>query len=229
MLWSPLLSPGVLPSLVAVGTPVARRPPHRSGRAALPHPAPTLGDDAEASAWRTRDSAPCAPARLCVRSALRWREFPLAGPLPSTASAAGRPALFGGFPGTMGPSDFPRPSITGFCPWTSRRGLWHFSPQAVVGSPGSRARCLRACSGSQTARGPFASRDSDALGVAFRLSPRRRHPGVIQNLRGSIPGPHVPLSTLHRRPRDRRRMTRGRCGSLLLHRTKLPFATPRRF
>src|SRR2546428_5436355 len=32
---------------VAVGTPVARRPPHRSGRAALPHPAPTLGDDAE--------------------------------------------------------------------------------------------------------------------------------------------------------------------------------------
>src|SRR5436309_461137 len=32
---------------VAVGTPVARRPPHRTGRAALPHPAPTLGDDAE--------------------------------------------------------------------------------------------------------------------------------------------------------------------------------------
>ena len=32
---------------VAVGTPVARRPPHRSGRAGLPHPAPALGDDAE--------------------------------------------------------------------------------------------------------------------------------------------------------------------------------------
>ena len=33
---------------VAVGTPVARRPPHRSGRAALPHPAPTSGfDDAK--------------------------------------------------------------------------------------------------------------------------------------------------------------------------------------
>jgi len=28
---------------VAVGTPVTRRPPHRSGRAALPHPAPTSG------------------------------------------------------------------------------------------------------------------------------------------------------------------------------------------
>jgi hypothetical protein len=32
---------------VAVGTAVARRPPHRSGRAVLPHPAPTLGDDAK--------------------------------------------------------------------------------------------------------------------------------------------------------------------------------------
>ena len=34
--------------------------------------------------------------------------------------------------------------------------------------------------------------------------------------RGSIPGPHVPLSTLHPRPRGRRRMTRGRRGSLAL-------------
>src|SRR5712691_10341682 len=32
---------------VAVGTTVARRPPHRTGRADLPHPAPTLGDDAK--------------------------------------------------------------------------------------------------------------------------------------------------------------------------------------
>src|SRR6266705_3477544 len=48
VLWSALESSGVLPGLVAVGTPVARRPPHRSGRAGLPHPAPTLGDDAEA-------------------------------------------------------------------------------------------------------------------------------------------------------------------------------------
>ncbi len=47
--------------------------------------------------------------------------------------------------------------------------------------------------------------------------------------RSSIPGPHVPLSTLHPRPCGRWRMTRGRCGSLALHRTKLPFATPRRF
>ena len=35
-------------NLVAVGTAIARRPPHRSQRAALPHWAPTLGHDAEA-------------------------------------------------------------------------------------------------------------------------------------------------------------------------------------
>ena len=52
---------------------------------------------------------------------------------------------------------------------TFRRGVRSLSPQADVGSPGSRARCFRACSGSRTARGPCASRDSDAHGV--RLPP----------------------------------------------------------
>src|SRR5208283_2132118 len=47
--------------------------------------------------------------------------------------------------------------------------------------------------------------------------------------RGCIPGPHVPLSTLRRRPRERLRMTRGRCGSLLHIRMTLSFTTPRRF
>ena len=49
------------------------------------------------------------------------------------------------------------------------------------------------------------------------------------SFRGSIPGPHVPLSTLHPRPRGRRRMTRGRRGSLALRRMTLPFTTPCRF
>jgi len=31
---------------VAVGMPVTRHPPHRSGLEELPHPAPALGDDA---------------------------------------------------------------------------------------------------------------------------------------------------------------------------------------
>ena len=49
------------------------------------------------------------------------------------------------------------------------------------------------------------------------------------SFRGSIPGPHVPLSTLHPRPRGRRCMTRGRRGSLTLRRMTLPFTTPCRF
>jgi hypothetical protein len=42
--------------------------------------------------------------------------FPLAGPLPSTASAAPPWALFGSFPGTIIPSDFPPSCITGLRP-----------------------------------------------------------------------------------------------------------------
>ena len=61
---------------IAVGMPVTRHPLHRSGREALPHPAPTLGMTASCmrppgvaqwlarrtcvTAWDTR-------ARLCVR------------------------------------------------------------------------------------------------------------------------------------------------------------------
>ena len=47
--------------------------------------------------------------------------------------------------------------------------------------------------------------------------------------RGWIPGLHVPLSTLRRRPYGRLRMTRGRCGSLHLQRVTLSFPAPHRF
>src|SRR3954454_3916731 len=39
-------------------------------------------------------------------------------------------------------------------------------------------------------------------------------------------GLHAPLSTLHGRPHDRPRMTRGQCGSLLLHCDGLAPSTP---
>ena len=51
------------------------------------------------AASRTRSSALRALSRLCVRHALRSSGFPLATALPSTSSAAGPPALFGGFSG----------------------------------------------------------------------------------------------------------------------------------
>jgi len=110
--------------------------------------------------------------------------------------------LFGNFVGTTGLSDRPCPFIVGVRLSTSRRGPML---RANRGSPGSRAKCFRTCTGSVTARGPGASRDIDAPDAAFRYLLQRRHPGG-SSFRGSIPGPHVPLSTLRRRPCERLRM-----------------------
>src|SRR5207249_12011999 len=86
-----------------------------------------------------------------------------------------------------------------------------------------------------TARGPGAPRDIGAPRVAFRQPPRRRHPGVaVARTTGpwifaaQYPACASPCQRFTP-PCERRRMTRGRCGSLPLHRTTLSFATPRRF
>lgn len=82
-----------------------------------------------------------------------------------------------------------------------------------AGSPGSRASCFRACLGSQTARDTTVPRQHGTLVVAFPLPQQGRHP-EFGYFRGSIPCLHFPLSTLHRRSYERRRMTRGRYGWL---------------
>src|SRR5919109_5580867 len=159
--------------------------------------------------------------------------FPLARPLSSSTSLASPgSASFGTFAGTMGLSDFPCSCIIGVRPWTFQCGLCFPLPQTVTGSPDFRSRCLRACAGSQTARGPEASRDIDAPSFAFRLVQERGHQGVatacamVVQFRGSMAGLHVPLSTLHPRPYGRQCMTRSQCGSLTLHCMKLSFTTP---
>src|ERR1700675_3429746 len=48
----------------------------------------------------------------------------------------------------------------------------------------------------------------------------------IGMFRCSMAGLCPPLSTLRRNPRGQLRMTRGRCGSLLLHRKRLALSTP---
>ena len=53
---------------------------------------------------------------------------------------------------------------------------------------------------------------------------RHRHPG-LNSLRLSIPRLYAPLSTLRRYPRGYLRMTRGRSGSLVLHRNGLSPST----
>src|SRR5207245_10922464 len=99
------------------------------------------------------------------------------GPLPSLASSAGGLASFGDFSGTTGLSDVLESCVIGVRLLASRCGPWVHLPRTTPGSPGSHAWCVRACSGSLTARGPGASCDGDAPGVAFRFSLQRRHPG----------------------------------------------------
>ena len=164
--------------------------------------------------------------------------LPLACRLPSTASAAAGTcpaALFGSFFGTTQQSDFPRLWLIVVCPWASRCALHSTLPSATqkdAGSPGFRARCFRACAGSLTARGPVLPRQCGSAGVAFGNLLLPRHPGppaalaAGHVLRGSIPGPRVPLSTLRPRPHERARMTRGRRSWLSLQRMTLSFTTP---
>jgi hypothetical protein len=177
-------------------------------------------------------------ARIDLRDMRCWTAFPLARSLPSTASAAAGTspaALFGSFFGTTPRSDFPRPWLIVVRPKASRCALRQGSPeppQQGTGPPGSHARCFRACAGSVTARGPCLPRQCGSHGVAFGVSPPPRHPGRPRpcgpghGLRSSIPGLHVPLSTLRPHPHGCTRMTRGRRSWLSLQRMKLSFTTP---
>jgi len=116
---------------IAVGMPVTRHPLHRSGREALPHPAPTSGLTANGP-WATEGvlttTLPYTRQRLGhARPALRpvrvtCRLFPLVTALPSTRSAARVGALFAGFFGTMLVSDCSSPCITGVEIGSSRCG-----------------------------------------------------------------------------------------------------------
>jgi hypothetical protein len=65
---------------------------------------------------RTRPSSLGAPCPALGPGRVSLAAFPLAGRLPSTASAAPPWALFGSFTGNTRPSDFSRSSITGLRP-----------------------------------------------------------------------------------------------------------------
>jgi len=91
-------------------------------------------------------------------------------------------------------------------------------------APGSRTRSFCTCQGLRPRRDvwalaiphpfvlPSAQLTASALGKTF--------------FRGSMAGLCAPLPTLRRHPRGCLRTARGRCGSLLLHRSGLPPPTP---
>jgi hypothetical protein len=74
---------------------------------------------------RTRSSALGAPGPALCPGRVLLAVFPLASPLPSTTSAATTVALFDGFAGNTGLSDFPRSCISGVRPQPSLSGPPH--------------------------------------------------------------------------------------------------------
>ena len=97
---------------VAVGNGITPAPPHRSGRAAFPHPA-LLEDNGMAFAISYAAVGFTCVVRLCVRSKVPNLPLsPQVNPFPPPTPPLS-PALFVGFIGTMGSSDFSGPYIDG--------------------------------------------------------------------------------------------------------------------
>jgi hypothetical protein len=89
----------------------------------MPAVTPTGRPDSLASPGRERtEELLDAPGPALRPGRVGSSVFPSANPLPSTTSATGPPALFGGFAGTTRLSDFPRSSISGAGPWPSLSG-----------------------------------------------------------------------------------------------------------
>src|SRR5712691_12654957 len=177
--------------LVAVGTSVTQRPPHRSRRAALPHRAPALGCDAQTpeGACRTRQSACDRIPRHCVRLLVCSATFPLANSLPSTFSAGpmGRP-LFEGFLGTMELSDSLHPCIT-VVPLGFTVRTWRSLVRPDAGPPGFRTQCFCACQRSPTPPGACTPCHDGVPAVAFRVLGARRHPDCAISGLNTLPAP----------------------------------------
>ena len=161
---------------------------------------------------------------ICVRRVFCWSVFPLVPALCSTASAAGCPALFGGFFATMAESDFSCPCITGFGSSPSRCGPGAASHLWSVMNLPVPTQGASAMPGSPTALGLTGARDSA--------------PVVLPSAKRTASAPRIrPISRLNgwpmRSPADASpassrclRTARGRCGLLLLHRSGLPPPTP---
>jgi hypothetical protein len=173
-------------------------------------------------ASRMRACARDTASRLCVRTVFCRSTFSLVPPLRSTDSFAASAAPFASFPATMGRSDFSRPFIVGYGLRPSRRGPCN-DPH---GQPGD----LPVPEQKDSAHARFYDDAGSASVSRYRRTPCRllkdgghRHPEV--GFRRSMAGLRTPLSTLRIDPRGPLRMTRGRCGSLNLHRKGLAPST----
>src|SRR5271165_551176 len=175
------------------------------------------------TASRMRACACDTASRLCVRTVLCRSAFSLAPPLRSTGSAAAEAGLFARFRATMGRSDFSIALIVGYGLRPSRQR----PDQRLAGTAMeiSRFPCIRLLGmpGSTTTRGQHVSCDIDTGCVAFCWTENISAPNLsyaAQYLACALPCERF-TSTLAGSPC----ITRGRCGSLLLHRDGLPPST----
>src|SRR3954451_17965175 len=161
------------------------------------------------TAPRMRSCACDTASRLCVRTVLCSFAFLLVPPLPSTNSAAGCPALFAGFAGTISESDFFAPFIIGDGLRPSRGGPGAASQGGDKEIPIPAHEVYVHAEGLKTTQGGEGPCDGGVAPVAFCLPRQHRRPG-LHCFRRSIPRLYAPLSTLRGRPRGRvPRMTRG--------------------
>jgi hypothetical protein len=190
---------------------IAEHPLHRSGRAALPHPAPISGIDGY---FRMRLSFTIMPSPVLCPGHGTLIRIPLDQPpsLHLLRGCLGRSfvrRLRGYYPAVRLPvvvhrrrasSDFPtRPVLAG------DNGLSRFSPNMFPHMLGVSDRAEPA------SHSPFIALSS----VAFQIRRDSRHSGFTP-FRGSIPNLCVPLSTLGLWDCSRRPMTRSQTGWLSL-------------
>ena len=157
--------------VVAVGTIITDRPPHRTVRAALPHTAPTSESNERCCYSHTGQSLEHWCPALCRGGCGTERCSPWPAPFspqppPKIAllCSAGSSILWRG----PTPPERARPHC-GFAP--SRTGLVPFRDEALQRSPGSRACCFSACAGSPTTQDRLFARvyrDTAALPSSIR-------------------------------------------------------------
>ncbi len=164
---------------------------------------------------------------LCVGCVSDCAMFSLVRALPSPTSAADCSSLFGWFIGTTARSDSSAAYMSGV-------RLAAFADRPRSAGPDapevSRFSCMQFLSvrGVFDYAGPAGSRSTAAGRVAFLCCNRVRRPDSV--FRSSIPGPPMPLSTLHRTPRDGRvQDSRPRWIRFLLSCRTLSFPTTCRF
>ena len=176
------------------------------------------------AACRTRSSAWDTLSRFCARRVLCCPVFPSVPALGSTGSAPGCPALFVSFTATMAGSDFSasvhhRLRLLAF-PMRTRCDTPGRAGDLPV--PGKERPCMP---GSPTTpdRRRLALTPPPVLPSAYSNASA---PGTISPFAAQWLACTLPCRRFAGHPRGCRRTARGRCGSLLLHRSGLSPPTP---